>query len=114
MSAKFNQETHVHLPADTNQALGIAQYAIDFMSATPGKRGEPSPAVMAKTNQFHTDAVIAGISALALGTNAPNLLRVARGRALGEGRGPHWRAGLRVVGERRGREGVRGELLGGA
>lgn len=71
----INRETHVHLPADTNQALGIAQYAIDFMSGVAGKRGEPSPAVLAKTNQFHTDAVIAGISALALGTNAPNLLR---------------------------------------
>lgn len=71
----INTETHVHLPADTNQALGIAQYAIDFMSTTPGKRGEPSSAVMEKTNLFHTDAVIAGISALSLGTNAPNLLR---------------------------------------
>lgn len=71
----INTETHVHLPADTNQALGIAQYAIDFMSQTPGKRGEPSSAVMEKTNLFHTDAVIAGISALSLGTNAPNLLR---------------------------------------
>ena len=75
MTISINKETHVHLPADTNQALGIAQYAIDFMSTTPGKRGEPSSAVMEKTNLFHTDAVIAGISALAVGTNAPNLLR---------------------------------------
>lgn len=71
----INTETHVHLPADSNQALGIAQYAIDFMSDAPGKRGEPAASVMEKTNLFHTDAVIAGISALALGTNAPNLLR---------------------------------------
>ena len=78
---KVNTDTHVHLPADTNQALGLAQYALDFMSTTPGKRGEPSPAVLEKTNLFHTDAVIAGISALSLGTNAPNLLR---NEALGE------------------------------
>lgn len=74
-SPKINSDTHVHLPADSNQALGLAQYALDFMSTTPGKRGEPSPAVLEKTNLFHTDAVIAGISALAVGTNAPNLLR---------------------------------------
>lgn len=71
----INPETHVHLPADSNQALGLAQYAIDFMSAKPGKRGEPAAAVLERTNLFHTDAVIAGISALSLGTNAPNLLR---------------------------------------
>ena len=75
------EKMHVVLPADTNQALGLAQYALDFMSTTPGKRGEPSPAVLEKTNLFHTDAVIAGISALSLGTNAPNLLR---NEALGE------------------------------
>jgi len=73
--AKPNKETHVVLPADSNQALGLAQYAIDFMSDTPGKRGEPAQSVLDRTNQFHTDAVICGISAIALGTNAPVLLR---------------------------------------
>lgn len=58
------------LPRDTNQALGIAQYAIDFM-----REGRPGPAVLDRTNLFHTDATICGLSALALGTNAPNLLR---------------------------------------
>ncbi|MCA9287059.1 MAG: MmgE/PrpD family protein [Phycisphaerales bacterium] len=58
------------LPRDTNQALGIAQYAIDFM-----RQGAPSPAVLERTNLFHTDATLCGLSALALGTNAPNLLR---------------------------------------
>lgn len=65
----------VTLPRDSNQALGIAQYAIDFMSDTSGKRGEPDASVREKTNMFFTDACICGVSALALGTNAPTLLR---------------------------------------
>jgi 2-methylcitrate dehydratase len=65
----------VSLPRNTNQALGLGQYAVDFMSDTPGKRGEPAPSVLDKTNLFHTDACLCGISAIALGTNAPNLLR---------------------------------------
>ena len=65
----------VHLPADTNQALGIAQFAIDFMSNAKGKKGEPDAAVMERANLFFTDACICGLSALALGTNAPVLLR---------------------------------------
>ncbi|MEX0877198.1 MAG: MmgE/PrpD family protein [Phycisphaerales bacterium] len=68
-------ETHVKLPADTNQALGIAQYAIDFLSDDPAKRGEPDASVLEKTNMFFTDAVICGLSALALKTNAPTVLR---------------------------------------
>ena len=60
----------VHLPANTNQALGIAQYAIDFM-----KSGNPDEAVLERTRMFHTDASLCGLSALALGTNAPNILR---------------------------------------
>lgn len=66
---------YVTIPRDTNQALGLAQYAIDFMSDTPGKRGEPDAAVLERTNLFFTDACICGVSALAVGTNAPNLLR---------------------------------------
>ncbi|MEL6396036.1 MAG: MmgE/PrpD family protein [Planctomycetota bacterium] len=66
---------HTHLPADTNQALGIARYAIGFLSDNPELRGEPDASVLAKTNQFFTDAAICGVSALALGTNAPVLLR---------------------------------------
>jgi 2-methylcitrate dehydratase len=73
--SKVNTKTHVVLPADSNQALGIAQYAIDFMSNEPGKRGEPDASVIERTNLFHTDACLCGISAIALGTNAPNILR---------------------------------------
>ncbi|HEX8877758.1 MAG TPA: MmgE/PrpD family protein [Phycisphaerales bacterium] len=75
MALSINKETHVHLPADTNQALGIAQYAIDFMSDDAAKTGRPSRSVLDRTALFHTDACLCGVSALALGTNAPNLLR---------------------------------------
>jgi 2-methylcitrate dehydratase len=67
--------TQVVLPADSNQALGIGQFAIDFLSDDPARRGEPAPPVLTRTAMFHTDAVLCGASALALGTNAPTLLR---------------------------------------
>ncbi|MDX2147618.1 MAG: MmgE/PrpD family protein [Planctomycetota bacterium] len=73
----INTRTHVHLPAESNQALGLAHYAIDFLSddeSNPG-RGEPSESVLERTELFHTDAVICGASALALNTNAPTILR---------------------------------------
>lgn len=62
--------THTTIPADTNQALGLAEYAIAFMSD-----GSPSAAVLDRTNLFFTDACLCGLSAIALGTNAPVLLR---------------------------------------
>ena len=61
---------HVVLPADSNQALGLANYAIDFLGS-----GSPSPAVLARTNLFFTDAMLCATSAIALGTNAPTVLR---------------------------------------
>lgn len=61
----------ITLARNSNQALGIGQYAIDFMNAA----GRPSQAVLDRTNQFHVDAVLCGASALALATNAPVLLR---------------------------------------
>jgi len=62
----------ITLPRDTNQALGIGRYAVEFLTGT----GEgPSPAVLKRTKLFHTDAVLCGLSALALGTNAPRILR---------------------------------------
>ena len=78
----------ITLPANSNQALGIARYAIDFLSDGP-KKGEPSDAVLARTERFHTDAAICGLSALALGTNAPTVLRreAMRYRVTGEQRG---------------------------
>eukprot|EP01083_Nonionella_stella_P058246 152616_1 len=62
----------VNLPSDSNQALGIAQYAIDFMG---DKWKGPSESVLRRVAMFHSDAVLCGLSALALRTNAPVVLR---------------------------------------
>ncbi len=82
--------TFVTLPRDSNQALGLAQFAIDFMSDTPGKRGEPAASVYERINLFHTDACICGISAIALGTNAPTLLRREAAMYATSGKGLPW------------------------
>lgn len=63
----------VTLPRDSNQALGLGQFAIDFLSGNLGPG--PDQAVLDRIKLFHTDAVLCGVSALALGTNAPNVLR---------------------------------------
>eukprot|EP00929_Paragymnodinium_shiwhaense_P043814 TRINITY_DN22501_c0_g2_i1.p2 TRINITY_DN22501_c0_g2~~TRINITY_DN22501_c0_g2_i1.p2 ORF type:complete len:553 (+),score=180.18 TRINITY_DN22501_c0_g2_i1:113-1771(+) len=65
--------TAVTLPADSNQALGIAQYAIDFIGGKYGDNIDSS--VWDTIEMFHTDSVMCGISALTLQTNAPNVLR---------------------------------------
>src|ERR1051325_7514257 len=75
MPAATASDTPTTLPADSNQALGLAQYAIDFMSSAKGKRGNPLPAVLERTSMFYTDACLCGVSAIALGTNAPTILR---------------------------------------
>merc|ERR1719230_390566 len=65
--------TSVTLPADSNQALGIGQYAKDFIG---GKYGDNiDDIVWERIEQFHTDSVMCGVSALALKTNAPTVLR---------------------------------------
>ncbi len=65
--------TTIVLPRNSNQALGIGQFAIDFMS---GKLGPgPSAKVLERTAMFQADAILCGISALALRTNAPTILR---------------------------------------
>ncbi len=65
----------VTLPANSNQALGIAEFAINFMSDDASRGGHPDKAVLERTILFHTDACLCGLSALALGTNAPTILR---------------------------------------
>ncbi|MBC8065115.1 MAG: MmgE/PrpD family protein, partial [Chlorobia bacterium] len=60
----------ITLSRASNQALGIGQYAIDFLA-----KGAPSEKVLERVRLFHTDAVLCGLSALALGTNAPTILR---------------------------------------
>jgi 2-methylcitrate dehydratase len=58
------------LKRNTNQALEIGKYAVDFV-----KSGKPSANVIDRVKLFHTDSVICGLSALALKTNAPTILR---------------------------------------
>lgn len=58
------------LKANTNQAQGLAEYAVRFLT-----KGNPGPKVLERTRLFHTDSVITGLSALALKTNAPHVLR---------------------------------------
>jgi 2-methylcitrate dehydratase len=62
----------LHLPRDTNQVQGLAQYALDFLA---GRFSEPGPAALVRTELFFVDSVIAGLSALAWQTNAPTILR---------------------------------------
>ncbi len=66
--------SHVTLPADTNQALGLANFAIDFLAQGPNA-ARPDQSALDRVNLFYTDACLCGVSALALGTNAPVLLR---------------------------------------
>src|SRR4029079_17382766 len=60
------------LPPDSNQARGLAQYALDFLA---DKFDEPSDAAYRAVERFHLDSVACGVSALALGANAPVVLR---------------------------------------
>jgi len=69
----FSSASAVTLTRDSNQALGIGQYAIDMLSGKYGDNIDKS--VYEKVTQFHTDSVMCGISALSLKTNAPTLLR---------------------------------------
>ncbi|MFG0331440.1 MAG: MmgE/PrpD family protein [Phycisphaerales bacterium] len=64
--------SQTHLAADSNQALGIGRFAVDFMN---GRIGEPDRAALNRVGQFHADSVFCGLSALALRTNAPTVLR---------------------------------------
>jgi 2-methylcitrate dehydratase len=64
--------TYVLLARTENQARGIGRYACDFLS---GKLGQPSDAVLAKVEQFHTDVVACAVAALAVDASAPRILR---------------------------------------
>jgi 2-methylcitrate dehydratase len=65
-------DEYVTLARDTNQARGIAQYALDMLQ---GRQEGASAAVHDKVEQFHLDSVACGVSALAGGANAPQVLR---------------------------------------
>jgi len=70
-------DNQVFLPRDSNQALGIGQFAIDFMQNVKDKQMGPGPSqkVLDRVELFHTDSVVCGVSALAMGTNAPTVLK---------------------------------------
>ena len=51
-------DTVITLPRDSNQAIGIGQYAIDFMSGTIGT---PCDTVEKRTTQFLVDSVLCGL-----------------------------------------------------
>lgn len=63
----------VILPRNSNQAQGIAKYAIDFIKG--GLGSGPAESVKQRVELFHTDSVVCGVSALALKTRAPVVLR---------------------------------------
>lgn len=65
-------DTTITLGRDSNQALGIGRFACDFMSGT---LGAPGSGVERRTTQFLVDSVLCGLSAIALQTNAPCVLR---------------------------------------
>ncbi len=59
------------LACSENQARGIAKYAIEFC----GDTGKPAERVLKKVEQFHRDSVACAVAALAIGANAPKVLR---------------------------------------
>ena len=63
---------------NSNQALGLAHYAIDFIRKPnqfyPERYDIPDE-VIERVNLFHTDSVICALSAIAMQTNAPQVLR---------------------------------------
>ena len=64
--------SYTTLYKNANQAQGLAEYAINFMNQENSKIDE---SVYQRVRLFHTDSIICGISALAMKTNAPNILR---------------------------------------
>jgi 2-methylcitrate dehydratase len=62
----------VNLARDTNQALGLGQFAIDFLN---GEFPAPSEEVLSRLELFHLDSVACAVSAIAQDTNAPSVLR---------------------------------------
>ncbi len=62
----------ITLPRNSNQARGLGTFAIDFLS---GKYPPPNKEVLSRIEQFHLDSIACAVSAIALGTNAPTVLR---------------------------------------
>ncbi|MGH7194265.1 MAG: MmgE/PrpD family protein, partial [Candidatus Saccharimonadales bacterium] len=60
------------LRSDENQARGLAQCAIDFLS---GRFDPPGQRALQMVERFHLDSVACAVSAIACGANAPTVLR---------------------------------------
>jgi 2-methylcitrate dehydratase len=63
---------YLTLPATENQARGLARYAIEFCRED---HLQPGALVYQRVELFHRDSVACAVSAIACGTNAPNVLR---------------------------------------
>ena len=74
--SSLDPATTTVLARDTNQAAGIARFAIDFIEQRGVyKHSKIDDAVIDRVNLFHTDSVLCGLSALAMKTAAPRILR---------------------------------------
>jgi 2-methylcitrate dehydratase len=65
-------QNYIVLKRDENQARGLACFAIDFLY---GRFDPPGERSLAMVERFHLDSMACGVSAIACGTNAPNVLR---------------------------------------
>ncbi len=62
----------ITLARTENQALALGRFAIDFLAGTFAPPGEMA---LRAVERFHADSMACGVSALALGANAPIVLR---------------------------------------
>ena len=65
----------LRLGRETNQARGLARYALSFLERAERGACIAPASVLRRVELFHADAVLCGLSAIALRTNAPTLLR---------------------------------------
>eukprot|EP00049_Salpingoeca_infusionum_P015084 m.289147 g.289147 ORF g.289147 m.289147 type:complete len:569 (+) comp15808_c1_seq2:68-1774(+) len=74
-SDNAESETVTALPRDSNQARGIAEYALNMLADPEATLQQIDHDVIHRTNLFHKDSVVCGVSALQLGLNAPRVFR---------------------------------------
>ena len=74
--SSIDPATTTVLARDSNQAIGLARYAIDFIEQRGVyKNSKVDESVVERVNLFHTDSVLCALSALAMKTAAPTILR---------------------------------------
>ena len=72
MALWYQEGDQVVLPRHENQARGLGKVACQFLQ---GRWGPVEGEVLQQLQRFHADALACGVSALAWGTNAPEVLR---------------------------------------